>query len=126
MILANIIANGEDDFVCDMAETYGILNYQELSPSLVATLCLGLPNDSRTKMRIAKQKYSLTEMLLFLIVDGLNIQIWQKTKDGAKGRNKPESLFKKMLGLDKKAKDELESFTDVDDFEKWYKEKHHG
>ena len=65
-------------------------------------------------------------MLLSLIVDGINTLIWQRTKDGSKGRNKPESLYKKLLGLDKKAKDELETFTDVDDFEKWYKGKHHG
>lgn len=126
MILANIIANGEDDFVCDMAETYGILNYKELSPMLVATLCCGLPDESRTKKRISKQKYSLTEMLMFLLIDGVNILIWQRSKDGSKGRNKPESLYQKMLGIDKKAKDELEAFTSVDDFEKWYKEKHHG
>ena len=64
-------------------------------------------------------------MLLSLLVDGINILIWQKTKDGAKGRNKPESLFRKLLDLDKKQKDELQSFTSVDDFEAWYKDKHH-
>lgn len=125
MILANIIANGEDDFICDMAETYGILNYKELSPSLVATLCCGLPDGSRTKKRISDQKLSITDMLLSLILDGLNILIWQRTKDGAKGRNKPESVFKKLMGLDKKKKDDLQSFTTVDEFDKWYKEKHH-
>lgn len=126
MILAHIIATGEDDFICDMAEYYGILNYRELSPWLVATLCCGLPDNSRTKKKITKQKMTLTEMLLSLLVDGINILIWQKTKDGAKGRNKPESLFRKLLDLDKKQKDELQSFTSVDDFEAWYKGKHHG
>lgn len=125
MILAHIIATGEDDFVCDLAEYYGILNYKELSPWLVATLCCGLPDNSRTKKKITKQKLTLIEMLLSLLVDGINIMIWQKTKDGAKGRNKPESLFRKLLDLDKKQKDELQSFTSVDDFEAWYKDKHH-
>lgn len=108
-----------------MAEYYGIIDYKGLPPMTCATLCVGLPDNSRTKRKISKQKLTIDEMLLALIVDGINILIWQKTKDGTKGRNKPESVFKKLMDLDKKKKDELQSFTSVDDFEAWYKDKHH-
>lgn len=36
--------------------------------------------------------WGLTEQLLAQIVDNQNIQIWFKTKDGEKGRNRPKPL----------------------------------
>lgn len=124
MILASVIASCEDEFICDMTETYGIYDYKGLPPMTCATLCCGLPDDSRVKRKLSNMKLSLTEMLLALIVDGINTLIWQPTKDGRKGRNKPESLFKKLMGLDKKPKDELQAFDDTEAFETWYRSKH--
>lgn len=118
----------EDDIICDFAETYHITDYKALSPSLAATLCVGLPNDSRIKRRIAGVKLPLSDMLLAMILDGINTLIWQKTKDGMKGRNRPESLFKRLTE-DKKPKDELQSFRDVASYEAWYQakmRKHNG
>jgi len=64
----------------------------------------------------------LTDMLLALIVDGINTLIWQPTKDGLKGRHRPESLFRKLTE-EKKPKDELQVFEDADSYEKWYRSK---
>ena len=108
--------------ICDLAETYHITNYRELAPSLVATLCVGLPDFSRIKRRIAGVKIGLTDMLLALVVDGVNTLIWQNTKDGMKGKNKPESIFKRLTE-EKKPKDEYKTFDTADDFEKWYQAK---
>lgn len=124
MILANIIAFSEDDLICDMAETYGIVDYTGLPPMTCATLCVGLPETSRIKKKIGKCNIRLTDMLLALIVDGVNLLIWQRSKDGAKNRNRPESITKKLLGKDKVDKDELESFSDSESFEAWYRAKH--
>lgn len=109
--------------ICDLAETYHILDYKELPPSLVATLVVGLSDDARIKRKISKSKLTIDQSLLALIYDGINILIWQKSKDGAKGRNKPESIFKKLMGLDKPQKDELMSFKSSDEFDKWYEAK---
>lgn len=114
-----MLSVSEDDVICDLAETYHITNYRELAPSLVATLCIGLPDFSRIKRRIAGIKIDLNQMLLALVVDGINTLIWQNTKDGMKGRNKPESIFKKLTD-EQKPKDEYEKFDTVEDFEKWY------
>ena len=110
----------EEDVICDLAETYHILDYKALSPSLVATLCVGLPDFSRIKRRLAGIKLSLTEMLLALVVDGINMLIWQNTKDGMKGRNRPESIYKKLTE-EKKPKDEYQAFRTIEEYESWYR-----
>lgn len=109
--------------ICDLAETYHILDYKELPPTLVATLVVGLRDDARIKQKISKSRLTIEQSLLALILDGINVLIWQRSKDGAKGRNKPESIFKKLMGLDKKPKDELMSFDTVEDFDRWYAQK---
>ena len=112
----------EDDLICDLAETYHIFNWRELPPSLVATLSIGLSNDSRIKRKIIKQTVSLRDLLLALLIDGVNTLIWQNTKDGAKNRNKPESLFKKFTEQNK-PREELEVFNSQEAFELWYRSK---
>ena len=109
--------------ICDLAETYHILDYKELPPSLVATLVVGLRDDARIKQKISKSKLTVDQSLLALICDGINILIWQRSKDGAKGRNRPESMFKKLMGLDKKQNDELMVFDTTDDYDRWYTQK---
>lgn len=114
-----MLSVSEDDVICDLAETYHITNYRELAPSLVATLCVGLPDFSRIKRKMAGMKIDLTQMLLALVVDGINTLIWQNTKDGMKGRNRPESIFKKLTE-EQKPKDIYESFGSIEEFEQWY------
>lgn len=111
---------GEDELICDLAETYGILNYRELSPNLVATLSCGLRDDSRIKMKISKQRISLDRMLSALIVDSLQFLCWTKTKQAQKNQGKPESVFAKLMGSEEQ-KEEYESFESVEDFEQWMK-----
>ena len=104
----------EDELICDFAETYHILNYRELSPSLAATLCMGLRDDSRVKMKIAGIKITLEQTLLARITDELAFQSWAKTKDGQKNRNRPVSVLKTIL---EDKKDEVESFMSPEDFD---------
>ena len=114
-----MLSVSEEDIICDLAETYHITDYRAAAPSTVATLCIGLPDYSRIKRRIAGIKLPLTDMLLALIVDGINTLIWQNTKDGMKGRKRPESLFKKLTE-DKKPKDEYEAVS-IEEFNAWHK-----
>lgn len=118
---------GEDELTCDMAEVYHIYITDWYDPpfplSYLARLVSGLSNDSRIKRKIANVKLTLEESLQAIMVDKLSILIWQKTKDGAKGRHIPESIYRKLMGLDDKPKDDLEKFTTEDDFEEWYRSK---
>lgn len=103
--------------VCDLVQTYHILNYQELSPSLVAALVLGLPDESRVKMKLSGQKITLNQTLMAMMVDSLQFIAWTKTKEAKNGRYKQKSVLKTLMGEYDKAKDELESFSSVEEFE---------
>ena len=105
--------------ICDLAETYGILNYQELSPSLVATLVVGLRDNSRVKMKLSKSNLTIDQAMLALILDGINLLIWSRSK---KHGSKPKSVYK-LLTEEKKPKDELKAFRTAEDFDSWLKQK---
>lgn len=121
---------GEDIFKCDMAETYHVhITDWENPPfpiSYIADLAAGLKDDSRIKLKISDRRLSLEQVLQTFIIDKLSTLIWQNTKDGHKGRNFPKSLYRTLEGLDEKQKDELQEYDSVEDFQEWYKEKHHG
>jgi triphosphoribosyl-dephospho-CoA synthetase len=103
-----------------LAETYGILDYKEVRPSVVATLAVGLPESSRIKRKYSGINLTLEQMLLAMLVDGVNISIWQR--GGGKKSRKPMSIFKKLTEKDK-PKDELMSFRSPEEYEKWMKRK---
>lgn len=56
-------------------------------------------------------------LLLACIVDKLNILIWQNTRDGSKGRNRPKSFAEVLLGRDKKKDENIVAFDTAEDFE---------
>ena len=105
--------------ICDLAETYGIFDYQELPPRLVATLVVGLRDNSRVKMKLAGARLTMDQMLLALILDSINLLRWGRSrKRGAK----PKSVYK-LLTEEKKQKDELKAFRSPEDYEAWMKRK---
>lgn len=119
MVLALVLAKYESEFICDFVQYYHIIDYMELSPGLVATLLVGLPDDSRVKMAISGQKLTLEQNLLARIADTVNFIAWAQTEDAQKNRNRPKSILELLLGNDKKEK--LESFT-AEEFDKKWKE----
>ena len=120
MILAHVIHECEDKLICDLAETYSILYYRKLSPSLVAVLLLGLRDDSRVKMHISGSKATLEQILLAVIADNLNFLSWTKTKDAKKGRYKKKSIVRALMDLDKK--DDLQAFESIEEFNTYMKQ----
>lgn len=89
---------------------------------MVATLLLGLGDNSRTKRKISGSKLSVEQMLMAMIVDDLNFVAWTKTKDAKHGKYKGKSVLKTLQGEYKKQKDELISFRSVEDFEEYMKQ----
>lgn len=108
--------------VCDFAETYHILNWRVLKPSLAAALAFGLPDNSRTKRKLSGSDIGLDTMLLAAIADRLTILAWQNTEDGHKGRNKPKSILDDLMHGGKRAKNSATTYASPDAFnEAWRK-----
>lgn len=113
-----MVAVDEEALICDFAETYNILDWRELPCRTAAILASGLRNDSRIKMKINGMRYSTDTLLLASACDRLSFLVWAKTKDGQKGRNRPKSIFEKMIeNIEEKAIE----FNSVEEFEKYRK-----
>lgn len=97
MTLACMIAADEDAFICDMAEYYHIFDWRALPVRTVATLACGFPYGSRTNRAALGIKVSFGDLLAAAAVDRLSILVWEQTKDGQKGRNKPKMLVESLL-----------------------------
>lgn len=122
-----MITIGEDLLKCDLAEIYHIYVTDWYSPpfpiSYIADLACGLNESSRIMRKVSNTKLTLSETLQAIMIDKLSILIWQRTKDGMKGRNLPASVYRKLEGLDEKKKDDLQKFKSEEDFMEWYNNK---
>lgn len=98
MILACMYAQDKTAWECDMAETYGILDWESVPVRKLATLSAGLRHDSRSMMALSGERIGLQESLFAMMADRLTWLCWAKTVDGQKGRNKPESILELLLG----------------------------
>lgn len=105
----------EDALICDLAETYHIYDYRQLPASKVAVFSFGLRDNSRIKKKLSNQPIDFDRLLLAGISDKLSYILWSKTKDGAKGRNKPKSILE-MLTEPKKQSNQL-AFHSGEEFE---------
>lgn len=122
MLLADLLNDSEELIICDLAQYYHILDYSQIKPNILATLVLGLPDDSRIMRKISGAKMSYKDSVLALIFDVL--QIIAFNQGHRKGAKRPESLYKKLTTEEKK-KDELMTFDTPEQYEAWRKE-HYG
>ena len=84
----------EDALICDLAETYGIYDYESLPLQTVATLSIGLRGNSRIKMKAVGLEVDINRLLLAHIADNTAINWYLKTKDAEKGENQPKSFVR--------------------------------
>lgn len=115
MTLATYIKVDEDSLVCDLAETYHILNYRELPLPLLATLTNGLSEDSRIVKKIQNRKADTDTILSASILDGINLLVWSKTEDARNGTNRPKSVADKILNIEETSDTQI--FSSVEEFE---------
>ena len=106
--------------VCDLAETYHILNYRALPPKLVGVLVCGLRDNSRIKMKISDMSVDIDTLFNALIADRLSVLIWQNTEDGRKGRNFPKSIYERLLNPQKEESNNM-AFASGADFDEYRK-----
>lgn len=100
--------------ICDLAETYGILDMEALPVETLAALSVGLRDDSRIKMKLCGEKLTLSQYLLAGIMDGINLLCWLNSEDGRKGRNRPASVLQML----REPPEQAQGFASGEDFEK--------
>jgi hypothetical protein len=106
----------EDSLICDLAETYHVLDYKALPLHLVAILAGGLSDDSRIKRKVSNRKLSISEALQAAAVDRLSQLVWSKTADAKRGRNRPKSVLEALEHPQEKKK--YQAFTSIEAFER--------
>lgn len=103
----------KEALLCDLAETYHIYDFKALPLTKIAIFAKGLREDSRIRMKMSENKFSVKESLLAGILDRLTLILYSKTKDAEKGRNYPKLLLDEV-----EKKEELEGFMSGEEFEK--------
>lgn len=103
----------KEALICDLAETYGIYEFEELPLRKIAVFAKGLRENSRIRMKMSQSKFNVKESLLAGILDRLTLILYSKTKDAEKGRNYP-----KLLLDEAEKKEDLQGFMSSEDFEK--------
>lgn len=96
-----MLAADRDALVCDLAETYHILDMTALPVPLLATLAAGLRGDSRIRLAMAGETAATGELLQAAMLDRLTTLCWMQTRDGAHGRRRPPSVVDVISGKDK-------------------------
>lgn len=115
MTLALLASRCEEELICDMAETYHVLNWRELPLKTAAILASGLPQDSRCRRKLAGQKLRALEYTQLAILDELRLIYYTRTKDAETGKNRPKSILMEMMQQDEKPK--TLSFRTPEEFE---------
>ena len=105
----------EGALTCDFAETYHVLEWRALPARTAATLAMGLGPDSRIVRKMADVQTTLDTMLLAMIADALHILVWQNTKDGVRGQNKPAMITDRLTSMES----DPVGFEGADEFRSW-------
>ena len=84
--------------ICDIAETYHVIDITSLPVPMLATLAVGLRDDSRICMKMSGGSITKQEMLAAATLDRLTTLCLTQSKDGAHGRNRPKSVLSAMAG----------------------------
>ena len=104
-----MIAEGEDELICDLAETYHIYDYRSLPIEKVAIFSVGLRENSRIYRKIMGYPSNVwNERLLALILDRL-------THMFASEGTEIKSIYSILFGEEKKSN--VCSFASGEDFE---------
>ena len=108
-----MVAGGEDELICDFAQYYHVLDWRGLPVRLAATLASGLPEESRSKLKIAGAKAPLDRLLLAGIADQLASLLWRYSP---KGTPRPKSIVDVLTGEDEK-KAPIRTYRSGEDFD---------
>ena len=100
MILAGMMREDKNSWICDMAETYNIYDYRRVPVKTLGILSAGLRETSRIRQKLEGIKADPDTIIMAKIYDLVNILLWSKTKDAEKGKNYPKSFAKMFIESD--------------------------
>lgn len=112
-----MVATDEDALICDLAETYGVMDWRSLPVKRAATLAAGLRSDARIVQKMSGMNISIDTMLRAYAADKIAFIAWSKTKDAQHNAGRPESVLKLLLG--KKDDESYAGFDTPEEFEAW-------
>lgn len=114
-----MIALDEDSLICDFAEYYRIYNIYSYPVEYIATLAVGLRNNSRIKLKEKGLEVDIYMLLLAHLVDNTAFNLYAKTKDARSGKNKPPSFVEMFFAKkEEKNKEKAVRFKTGEDFDK--------
>lgn len=108
----------EDALYCDLAEYYGLYEWESIGLLNLATLACGLRDEARIKLKMSKSKIKNDTLLLAGILDRLSLLLYAQTKDAKHNRNRP----KMILDMINKTEDKNQVFYTSEDFMRKRKE----
>lgn len=108
-----MLANSESALVCDLAETYHVLNYRGLPLQTLSALAAGLGEDSRSVRGLTGNKVTLNTLLRAKMVDYLGVLVWQNA--GCPDGKAPRAMVDILLSDDQ---DKRETFSSLEEFER--------
>ena len=100
-----------DAVICDLAETYNVLDYRSLPIMTLATLCAGLHDDSRIKMQLMEMRRIAPSFTYVRIADTLTMILHVLAGD----KKKPKLYQDIMTG--KQIKKTTTGFSSIEEFE---------
>ena len=112
-----MLITDEDALICDLAETYHIYDWRQYPVIYIATLALGLRDDSRIMQKINGYNLDVEKSLLAMAVDGINLLGWMQSENGRKGTNRPKSILKTLIGKDRSTSKDVLLFDSIEEFE---------
>lgn len=102
-----------DAVICDLAETYHILDYKSVPVMTLAALCAGLHDDSRIKLRMMGLNKIAPSFALARAADLLAIINYALT---AKQSTKPPQLYQDIM-TGKRQEKKTSGFSSIEEFE---------
>jgi hypothetical protein len=116
-----MIASDRNALICDLAETYHILDYTALPVPLLATLSSGLRDDSRIKMKMSGIKPIPLNIMVARAADEISLFRYGFMDDAIHGRNMPDLFMTEMLE-ERNHENDAEGFTSGAEFDRAWSE----
>ena len=120
MNLASMLNLDEAALICDLAETYHILDWTRVPVKTLGILCSGFDQNARIMQKAAGSKTRQLEVLLAGIYDELRLMRWSMSKKPTKA-NMPESIAELLMHGPRKEEKESMAFDNPEQFEAYRK-----
>lgn len=108
-----MLGTDRDAVICDLAETYHVLDYTTVPVMTLAALCAGLHDDSRIKMRMMGMNKIAPSFALVRAADMLTIINYALT---AKQGSKLPTLYQDIMN-GKRQEKKTGGFASIEEFE---------